>query len=482
MLMSMYYLKDIFEQLTRNINTLKAAIDPEKKAKKGYVFKDYFNRQIAQRYLDLFLISKEFETFNERDKDLIHLSTILSCADEKFKDIQDEEECIKFFEPILECLQNFKDNRGFGFYGSYEMGYSSSSHHTWLGRSNTKDVEILADMIELPKDRPLRILDPDAHNGNPLCDFMQELQRKHLHNEIEGYAVDTMGWISDSKRSKFKRVILGELVGSTISHDIFDVVYMPTVNISWDYSYAHMCIVKSERDVLKKVTDYLAPGGILIMSLPQGHLYREMCIHLGRYYEDVNVFRNHDEDLECMTIVAHKREDPLKAVDPPTYASLRNMPRHWDSIPFIEALPFTGVDYKGKMTTPWDEPDMRKFQFRGSQLDEREFARMFQVSPAVQAFNKKQGMNRKKELDKHPATPFSVGQLGLIVTSGVANGLIDEGNGRYHAAKSNIIKHTDSTDDLSDDGRHTEITEKISNRVEFNIFLADGTAKKLCSA
>lgn len=480
MLMSMYYLKDIFEQLSRNINTLKAAIDPKKKAKKDYVFKDYFNRHIAPRYLDLCLMNKEFQTFRHPHSTLMQLDTILSLTDEKFKDIQDEEQCIKFFEPILECLQKFKDERGFNYYGTYEMGYRSSKHTSWM-LENSIDVDIIADMIQVPKDRPLRILDPDARDGDPLYFFMNDLRQKNPGREIEGYAVDTQEWIG-IRRDEFKRVILGELIGSTISHNVFDIVFMPTMDISWEYSYANMCIVKNERDVLKKVTDYLAPGGVLIMALPQGHLYREMCIHLGRYYEDVNIFRNHNDGIDCMTIIAHKREEALRAVEPSTYASLRNMPRHWDSIPYIDSLPAGDTEYKGVITVPWDEPDLRKFQFRGSKLDEREFARMFQNSPAVQAFSKKQGMNRKKELDKHPATPFSVGQLGLIVTSGVANGLIDEGNGRFHAAKSNIIKHVDHEDDLSDDGTHTEVTEKTSNRVEFNVFLADGTAKKLCSA
>ncbi len=484
MLTSMYYLKDVLEQLTRNINTLKIAIDPDKKTKKDYVFKDYFNRHIAQKYLDLCLINKEFETFRQRDNDLAQLSTILSLTDDKFKEIQDEQQCIDFFEPILNCLQKFKDNRGFSYYGTYEMTYSASSHQNWLDNTNGA-VSVLADMIEMPKGRPLRILDPDAKEGSPLEEFMNALKDKNPDSEIEGYAVDTKGWIG-WRRDLFKRVILGELIGSTISHNIFDVVYMPTVDVTWEYQYANMSIVKAERDVLKKVTDYLAPGGILIMSLPQGHLYREMCIHLGRYYEDINIFRTPyapaSGKIDCMTIIAHKREEALRAVEPTAYASLRNMPRHWDSIQYLQKLPETDIDYKAKMTVPFYEPDMKKFQFRGSKLDEREFARMFQISPAMQAFNKKQGMTRKKELDKHPATPFSVGQLGLIVTSGVANGLIDEGNGRFHAAKSNIIKHIDSIDDLSDDGRHTEVTERTSNRVEFNVFLADGTAKKLCSA
>lgn len=485
MLMCMYYLKDIQEQLTKNINTLKDAMNPDKKTKKNYVFKEFFNRHIAPKYLDLCLISREFQTFCREDSNLAQLDTILKLTDEKFKDITDEEGCVKFFEPIMDTLQRFKDTRGYGYYGPYEMGYCSGRHGEFMDE-DSEDVKILASMVDVPKDRPLRILDPDAGNGKQLYNFMKALREQNPNCEVEGYAVDTQEWVG-RYREDFKRVILGELVGSTISHNIFDIVYMPRMDVSWEYSYANMCIVKNERDVLKKVTDYLAPGGILIMVLPQGHLYREMCIHLGRYYEDVNVFRSRGcndsvGNTDCMTIIAHKREETLQAVEPETYASLRNVPRHWDSLHYVHELPFMDVEYKKSMDVPYYEPDMKKFQFRGSKLDEREFARMFQNSPAVQAFSRKQGMNRKKALDKHPATPFSVGQLGLIVTSGVANGLIDEGNGRYHAAKSNVIKHTEHEDDLSDDGRHTEVTERTSNRVEFNVFLADGTAKKLCSA
>lgn len=480
MLTSMYYLKDIFGQLTRKIDVLRNAINPDKKIKKNYVFKDFFNKNIVPRYLDLRLISKEFDNFITKEPDLVQLESILLFQDDKFKDIKDEKACIDFFDPILGCIKTFEETKGWDYHSTYDMGYNTSRHIQWLDK---KDIPTVARMIRPPKNRPMRILDPDCRAGTALKQFAEAIKGRHPDCQIEAYAVDTMGWVFGPEREFFKRTILGGLAGSTISHDVFDIVFMPAVDITWNYAYANLTITKAERDVLKKVTEYLAPGGILIFSLPQGHLYREMCVHLAKYYESVNVFRNDaDDGHQAMLIIAHKRYEDVGTIDQQVYAALRNMPRHWNTIQLVSLLPGSNIEYVDKLELPVDEPDMRGFKFRGSKLDERDFDRMFQLSPSTLAFNKKQGMNRQKELDKHPATPFSIGQLGLIVTSGVANGLIDEGNGCYHAAKSNVIKHTESEDDLSDDGRYREITETVSNRVEFNVFLADGTAKRLCSA
>ena len=81
--------------------------------------------------------------------------------------------------------------------------------------------------------------------------------------------------------------------------------------------------------------------------------------------------------------------------------------------------------------------------------------------------------------EKHPLLPFNVGQIGLVLTSGFLDGVVDEGNGFYHAVKGRVVRKIDSDNEIRAESNSIEVNETTTNRVEINAFLPDGTYKKL---
>lgn len=53
--------------------------------------------------------------------------------------------------------------------------------------------------------------------------------------------------------------------------------------------------------------------------------------------------------------------------------------------------------------------------------------------------------------NRHPLIPFNPGQLGLVLVSGDIDGLVDEGNGCYHAIKGNTIRTMERAESPDED-------------------------------
>jgi hypothetical protein len=75
--------------------------------------------------------------------------------------------------------------------------------------------------------------------------------------------------------------------------------------------------------------------------------------------------------------------------------------------------------------------------------------------------------------DQAPLLPFNIGQVGLVLTSGCLDGVIEEMEGINHVIKGMTTKViTTNREDLDDN--KMRCTETINNQVKINIFTADG--------
>ena len=115
--------------------------------------------------------------------------------------------------------------------------------------------------------------------------------------------------------------------------------------------------------------------------------------------------------------------------------------------------------------------------FRGSVLDMEELHYLVQNSGAVDEMFENQHVEKIGESSTRPLLPFNIGQIGLVLTSGCLDGIIDEGDGHYHLVKGQVSKKTDVESNVSN-GVIDE-TEIISNRVEINVMLPNGEFKTL---
>ena len=75
--------------------------------------------------------------------------------------------------------------------------------------------------------------------------------------------------------------------------------------------------------------------------------------------------------------------------------------------------------------------------------------------------------------DQAPLLPFNIGQVGLVLTSGCLDGVIEEMEGINHVIKGMTTKVISTNREDVDDNT-IKCTETINNQVKINIFTADG--------
>ena len=76
--------------------------------------------------------------------------------------------------------------------------------------------------------------------------------------------------------------------------------------------------------------------------------------------------------------------------------------------------------------------------------------------------------------DQSPLLPFNIGQVGLVLTSGCLDGIVEEVDGIYHVIKGMTTKLSETKTEVSEDNNQVKSTETISNQVKINVFTADG--------
>ena len=188
--------------------------------------------------------------------------------------------------------------------------------------------------------------------------------------------------------------------------------------------------------------------------------------------------RQEKEEIDCkfrlvLVMGVKKAPDQVNETDPAVYELLRHLSdmKHFKELP--EEIP-------DMYDIPFD--DVELVNFRGSILTDDEALRMINSSPAMNSFWKEETPQDIGDT-QHPLLPFTIGQLGLVLTSGVLDGVIDEGDGHYHVVRGRIRKHRSAPEESERTTvRGNSVIESkvtVSNSIELNVIGADGTFKKL---
>jgi len=287
---------------------------------------------------------------------------------------------------------------------------------------------------------------------------------------VDFYGLDSNENVQTSYvRSFFKRLIYGKLKGCVITNGCFDIVFCaPPISINKEIVGGQF--VKRERELLVKTVDYLRPHGLLVFAIPYYRFAAEICAFLVKNYENLQVFCDGYSKLAYVTGTKRETSVPVAIVKTEEYLQLRNLPLHFYSkIPVLPDINSFNLQPQG----------FEVKRFRGSQLNEAELVEMYCSSKSTADFWKEQRAERLSESQAHPLLPFTIGQLGLILTSGCLDGIVDEGNGYCHAVKGRVVKKTETTENVDIDNHQIFTTNTITNRVEISTFLPDGTYKLL---
>lgn len=283
------------------------------------------------------------------------------------------------------------------------------------------------------------------------------------------YGTEKSNDISIAKEYATK-VVKGELKGSRISNDAFDyIIAKCSIKPTLKQNMRVNSVFRHEKDYIFNINRYLRPGGILLIAIPYYRMYKDTAEMIAKNYNNVKVFKSTGAYWqEKKYIYIYGQKNTTKGFDNKAYEDLRKAYNPDLLEDFDENLV---LDY---VLPPKHIPIET---FRGSVLDMEELHYLVQNSGAVDEMFKNQNVEKIGESSTRPLLPFNIGQIGLVLTSGCLDGIIDEGEGHYHLVKGQVSKKTDLESNISN-GVIDE-TEIISNRVEINILLPNGEFKTL---
>ena len=453
MLLAMHYLKD---SLTR-MRSLTATIEKNLEKEEHKMVFEVVKGNAVQAFMDYKSAVEELAyLLEEQDMTLRTANNIATMLERMFSSAAEFEEVKDAMATALAPFDNYNGFDSYDYFAtkseqrrSFRNGYISSIYMDLLANAMPKNVT-----------RPLKVVDPYTYDGSRAFMLMDRYDKP-----LQVYGIDTNMDILLGDKSRFERLVVGELKGSMVTNDVFDVLLLvPPVSLE---KKGKNVIEKIERDYLHKTINYLRPDGLMIYSIPLTHMYKEVCQYLAKNLKDIQIRL----DGIHVYICGYRNTDKNREADKDVLIALRTLQLNRSNDCYSLDNPLNSF------TLPL--PATQVLTFRGSKLDETEFAAMYEKSNATETFLKEQRVDKLSDNAKSPLLPFNVGQLGLILTSGCLDGVIDEGNGICHAVKGRVIKKRDVQKEVDNEKDKIDVTEIVANRVEINAFLADGTYKCL---
>ena len=482
MLTVMFYLKssykrlmNIKDKLQKEIDILKRREEREQQGKKNRDRTDLdledIQKPLANAFLDLAMVVEECKLISTSYMlaPVSALSALMPMIEKRLDEAHTAEEIVDTLKMIEEIFEPWISNTDLDDIGDYY--YEPSFRDSWC-RGYSTGCELSESAIGMilsrifSKRQYINILEISCKQG-----YLAQRAKELLGPTTNMYGVDIYEEVGRNMRQYYKRCIYGSLTGALISRDAFDLLFcLPKITIRQELQ--NNVYVKNERDTLFRSLEYLRVDGTLVYAIPYFRFYREICDHLAKYYTDFQIFTTSEDLANTLVIVVCKKlKEPLTVPDRSVYNRLRLLSRHHELEDILwhpELQPIRLPDIPVEVK-----------KFRGSKLNEEEVADLYKTSHTTQAFWKDQAVEKLGDSKVRPLLPFNVGQLGLILTSGCLDGVIDEKNGYCHAVKGRVIKRTNVSENSAADSRQIQLISTTGNRVEINVFLPDGTYKCL---
>ena len=264
-------------------------------------------------------------------------------------------------------------------------------------------------------------------------------------------------------RDNLDRVAKGPLKGSTISNNFFDALFLVPA-IGYTEKIDHLGVVKEpkERIEIKNTIKYLRPGGLFLITIPYTRLLPTLAMYLSKNLSNVQIVRVPNGDsLKRITIIGTKNENNTVS-DKELYEKLRFLDYLNDTISIHDLQ-------ENFYSLPTEQLTLE--YFRGSQLDVADVLSASADNMLDNFINAQ--MDPLVVKDQAPLLPFNIGQVGLVLTSGCLDGVIEEMEGINHVIKGMTTKVITTNREDVDDNK-IKCTETINNQVKINIFTADG--------
>lgn len=338
----------------------------------------------------------------------------------------------------------------------YDMTNAADRYYYDSVEYHTMSLGYLSNIYRSIKNiNPLNIFTPNCFNGLTSQRFAQEKDKTYGNST---------NYISEAK-SRMTRVIKGELKGSHITNNYFDVVFLtPKITYKSSLDPFGKMAEPTEKVFVKNCIKYCRQDGLLVITLPATRLDAGYAFYLSKVLSDNTIVIKDDSSdvgtsLERITIIGQKHI--TQKSKPELYERLKYV--NYDELPTADSIEPTFDIPMAELTLDF---------FRGSTLDTDDILEATQ-SNLINSFLDSQTQPLIVK-DQSPLLPFNIGQVGLVLTSGCLDGVVEEVDGIYHVIKGMTTKLTTTQTEVSETDNKVKSTETISNQVKINVFTADG--------
>lgn len=359
---------------------------------------------------------------------------------------------------------NFRD------YDSSDLNrFAQQWHYAYIHRQQ-KDLSESIPLSEIAKkivptgNRDLTLFYPDCYNGENIGPF------RDIPNNILAYGNESNDAMLSRAKLCMHKVVKGILRGSRIQNNAFDIVYVqPKIELEIDEEDV-FSVKRIEKNYIADMFKHVRNDGVMVITMPYSRLFKDVCVMLSKHLKNIQIVRAGGLDFSDMGIVhIIGQKESVKEPREEEYAKLRVLFEH-SRVPKASELD-KSIEYT--------LPRMNIFidLFKGSALDLEEVELIIEKSSLMEKMWQSQKVEKLDENIKNPLLPFNVGQLGLVLTSGCLDGIVDEQDGYSHLIKGRVSKQILETESEKDG--NIEITETTVNKVEINVLLPNGEFKVL---
>lgn len=309
----------------------------------------------------------------------------------------------------------------------------------------TEVVQILKTLIGEKKPGPKRLLDPCCGTGEPAAEIAAAA-------ECEAYGVEIHSGRAQAAGKLLKKVISGNLFTVRARHESFSALFL---NPPYDFESEDG---RTELSFLKHTLPYLAPGGILLLIVPQKRITQRIARVLSAYIEEPKVKSFPEKQFkafEQIVIAGTKKSKPK--VNEEAFSRLKEI--RDAQVPELMPGEFS-------FSIPTVSKD---FFIRSSEITPEELAHEIEMSPlwkepGLQALLEDNGLKTVIQ----PLMPPRKAHLAMLIAAGLINNQILESQGQRLLIKGTSKKVMDKFEEKTEKG--TKITEKERIETRINAF------------
>lgn len=339
--------------------------------------------------------------------------------------------------------------------------------------------EIVRHLI-LMYDRPINYLSQTFQFDYPSISMMED---EPIKERTKFYAMYPGGFtIQAAERMLMEKVAIGFDMSTIVSNGCFDIVRVralhddPMIRIT---NEGKINPSKEEKQI-DRTFRYLRDGGIAIITIPTFAITKKVSLQLAKYGRVVQMFMAPPSgSFDCSAVLVVQKCTTEKDQQDETFALIRNAFHVRTSRPtrFAELDLATDFSFGNFPRTVCSDPRI----FKGGLPDNMA---MIIALRSSYAYDIKEYVSN---VSPKPLLPFNQGQVGLILSSGKLDGVIDEGSGFKHVIRGRVfkqrrlIKKFEERKTITDNDIVT-ITQRLNNCIEINLFAGDGTYKQIAVA